>query len=104
MAARKSRDVWTPQVVRDRIRVAMLVNRLHACAAGEIELTPSQLKSIEILLKKAVPDLRSIEHTGHIQHTHASQLTDEQLAHIAAGGSAGVVDATTSEEGSTPVH
>lgn len=103
MAARTKR-IWTPQVVRDRIRVAMLVNRLHACAAGEIELTSAQLKSIEILLKKAVPDLRSIEHSGHIQHTHASQLTDEQLAHIAAGGSLGTAATQDGEAADAPVH
>ena len=50
----------------------MLVNRLYKNAQGElktpkgdsIELTSGQLKSIEILLRKLVPDLKAIEHTG----------------------------------------
>ncbi len=42
----------------------MLINRLNDNAFGKIELTASQLKSIEILLKKTVPDLKAIEHYG----------------------------------------
>jgi hypothetical protein len=53
------------QDVRERIQTSQLVNRLQANALGTIakELTPGQLKSIEILLKKTVPDLSSVAHT-----------------------------------------
>jgi len=52
-------DKW-----REKIQTSMLINRLYDNALGEIELTASQLKSIEILLKKTIPDLKSIEHRG----------------------------------------
>lgn len=52
-------DTW-----RERIQTSMLIKRLSDNAFGEIELTTSQLRSIEILLKKTVPDLKAIEHYG----------------------------------------
>jgi hypothetical protein len=52
--------------IREKIRASQLVNRLTDCALGEVDLTPQQLKSIEILLRKSLPDLSavSIEGTG----------------------------------------
>lgn len=46
----------------------MLVNRLTQHALGKLELSQSQIKSIEILLKKVAPDLQSVEHSGGIDH------------------------------------
>lgn len=50
--------------VREKIQATQLINRLTSCAMGEIELNPQQLKSIEILLKKSLPDLSSVEMSG----------------------------------------
>ncbi len=52
-------DTW-----RERIKVSMLINRLNDHAIGKIELTPSQIKSIEILLRKTIPDLKAMELYG----------------------------------------
>ncbi len=50
---------------------------------GEIELTGTQLRSIEILLKKTIPDLKSVEHYGKdggaIQHEHNITDTDKAI-------------------------
>lgn len=59
MAARTNprlSDAW-----RQKIRTSMLVNRLQQNAAGKIELTQGQIKSIEILLRKTLPDLSHTE-------------------------------------------
>jgi hypothetical protein len=42
----------------------MLADRLEKHAMGEIELTTTQVRAAEILLKKVVPDLASITHKG----------------------------------------
>ena len=55
------------QKTREKIQTSQLINRLHDNAFGKIDLTPSQIKSIEILLKKALPDLQAIEHTGEVE-------------------------------------
>ena len=55
---------------RAKIKTSQLVNRLQDNALGKIELTKDQIRSIEILLKKTLPDLSAIdgtmEHKGEI--------------------------------------
>ena len=52
------------QLIRDKINAGILVERLTEFALGQLELTSQQMKAIEILLKKSVPDLTSVEMTG----------------------------------------
>lgn len=59
MAARKQN--WHPDGIREKIKVSQLVNRLNKFIKGEIDLTSQQVRAIEILLKKTVPDLSSVE-------------------------------------------
>jgi hypothetical protein len=61
------RGAWTPDKVRQRIRTSMLARRLFDHALGKIELSQTQVKSIEILLRKTMPDLSAIEHSGEIK-------------------------------------
>lgn len=50
--------------IRQKIQASQLVNRLTDHAMGKIELEPTQVKAIEILLRKSVPDLSSVQHSG----------------------------------------
>jgi len=64
MAARK-----TPQLAaktRERIQTSMLVNRLEDHILNDLELSATQIKAIEILLKKTLPDLKQVEVTGDV--------------------------------------
>lgn len=58
MAAR-TRRIAHDDNTRAKIQAAQLINRLTDHAMGNIELTASQVRSIEILLKKILPDLQS---------------------------------------------
>lgn len=49
---------------REKIQTSQLVNRLMANANGDIDMSPGQVRSAEILLKKVLPDLASVELTG----------------------------------------
>lgn len=49
---------------RKRIQTTMLVKRLEEHILGNAEISSTQMRAIEILLKKTLPDLSSIEHTG----------------------------------------
>lgn len=49
---------------REKIQTSQLLNRLKDNAFGDVELTQGQIKSIEILLKKTLPDLAAITLTG----------------------------------------
>ena len=101
MAARKT--LWTPEIVRQRIRVSQLINVLQKQALTGSEMPASQLKAIEILLRKALPDLTAVTHSGSIERK-AHELSDEQLADIAAGRRAGTVEAPISEEIPGEIH
>ena len=90
MAARLNRR--TADAVRERIRVSLLIRRLMQHSMGEIELKDSQIRSIEILLRKAIPDLKSVEHTGGMTIQHVREMTDEQLYALLAGNSSGTAD------------
>lgn len=50
--------------VRTKIQTSQLINRLTNHAFGELELSNTQLRAIEILLKKSLPDLSQVELTG----------------------------------------
>ncbi len=52
-------DAW-----REKIQVSLLIKRLYENGLGEKELDKTQQKSIEILLRKLVPDLKAIEMYG----------------------------------------
>ena len=72
---------WTPQKVRDRIRVALLTKRLQDHALGKLEITDSQRRATEILLKKTLPDLQAIEatHKGDAANPIVVTATDSRL-------------------------
>ena len=51
--------------VRKKIQVSQLINVLQDHAlTGEGELAPTRMKAIEILLRKSMPDLSSVEVSG----------------------------------------
>ena len=47
--------------IRAKIQTSQLVNRLQDHADGKNEMSPTQVRAAEILLKKAMPDLSAIE-------------------------------------------
>lgn len=51
-------------MVRTKIQAIKLIDLLEKHALGTIDLNASRIKAIEILLKKTVPDLQSVELTG----------------------------------------
>lgn len=59
---------------REKIQTSQLINRLMDNANGQIELTTGQIRSIEILLKKTLPDLQAITLEGNVGLTHEQAL------------------------------
>ena len=102
MAARLNRK--HQEFVRDKIRATQLVNRLENHAFGELELSNTQIKAIEILLRKCVPDLSAVDHSGLIETRTTRQMTDDELAAIASGSSVGDVVTPEGAEQSPSVH
>ena len=65
MAAR-TRRIAIDANTRAKIQTSLLQKRLTDHALGLLELSPTQVRAIEILLKKTLPDLQSIEQTTEI--------------------------------------
>lgn len=49
---------------REKIQTTMLIKRLMQHALEDLDLSASQVKAIEILLRKTLPDLKQVEITG----------------------------------------
>ena len=82
----------------------MLINRLHDHIVGAIEISATQLKAIEILLRKSLPDLSAVAHTGDIGVRRADELSDAELAVIATGGGVGAVEPTEQSPEPSEIH
>ena len=50
--------------VRAKIQTSQLINRLENHALGELDLTPTQIKAIEVLIRKTLPDLSAVSMSG----------------------------------------
>lgn len=65
MAARIHRPINT-EATRQKIRAAHLIRRLQAHIDGKIVLTMAQVRAIDILLRKIVPDLHQTTISGEL--------------------------------------
>ena len=54
---------------REKIKISMLINRLmaHVKDGAKSDMSPTQVRAAEILLRKALPDLQSVELQGTIE-------------------------------------
>jgi hypothetical protein len=59
MAARKLRLTHSEDV-RKKIQCTQLINRLMGHIDGKVSLAPTQIRSIEILLNKSLPNLSDV--------------------------------------------
>lgn len=60
MAATK-RNAMLIEEARTKIQTTQLVNRLQNHAFGKLEMTDSQVRATQILLKKRIPDLQAVQ-------------------------------------------
>lgn len=54
--------------VRAKIQTSQILNRLTDHGFGKVELSPTQVQALNIVLKKSLPDLQSVEHSGDVDH------------------------------------
>jgi hypothetical protein len=85
MAARKVplHRAWTPEKVRERIRVTLIAKKLQKHILGKYPMTSSQVRAAEILLRKCMPDMQSMAFTGSLTVEHVEELSDSELEIIA---------------------
>lgn len=67
MAARK--QPYHNAEIRQRIKTSQLINRLFCHAIGEVDMTATQVSAALGLLKKSLPDLQAVQHSGGTDDT-----------------------------------
>ena len=102
MAARNT--LWTPEIVRQRIQTSQIMNRLQDHILGKVELSATQIRAAEILLRKTLPDQTAIQHSGTIGVEKPEELNDPILAHIALRGRNGTSEEKGSQEELSELH
>lgn len=73
MAAR-TRKIRHDDETRARIKTSQLINRLTKHAFGEVQLSSTQVRAIEILLGKTLPNLAQIEHAGSVETRFVAEI------------------------------
>jgi hypothetical protein len=78
MATRK--NLSHPEKVRRRIQTSQIVNRLTEHVLGEAKMSATQVTAALGLLRKTVPDLSAMEHSGSVTRRDITDkpLTDEE--------------------------
>ena len=68
------------EAIRERIEVVKVIDKLqgHIDDPQKHPMLATQIKAADILLKKRIPDLKAIEHSGTIETT-AAQAWQEAL-------------------------
>ena len=66
--ARTKRNAMNIAETRQRVQTTQLMNRLTDHALGELEMSSTQIKAAEILLRKAIPDLAAVTHSGDAEN------------------------------------
>lgn len=62
---------------RAKIQTSQLINRLTDHALNDLKLEPTQVRAIEILLKKTLPDLTATELSGGVEITTHEEALGE---------------------------
>lgn len=107
MAARKHKGTmdkpWT-DMTRQKIQASQIINRLQNFVFGKIKMEPHQVTAALGLLKKTIPDLSAVEHSGEVNMRDVRELSDAELVLIASGGGTGASDPAYSEEEPPRLH
>lgn len=72
MAARRTR--FNPESVRQKIKADRLVRRMQQHIDGKITLTMAQVRAIDILLRKIIPDLTQTSVAAELKHTYVVEV------------------------------
>lgn len=85
MAARTNKVELTERW-KNGMAATMLLKRLNDHALGKLDLTSEQVRSADVVLKKLVPDLASVEQTIHDERDNADPMAlySQMIAALAA--------------------
>lgn len=62
---------------RAKIQTSQIINRLQSFVKGEVEMSASQVSAALGLLKKTLPDLTAVEHSGEVETRYIARLPEK---------------------------
>jgi hypothetical protein len=74
MAARNVK-IRHDEQTRAKIQASQLINRLEDHALNGADMSPTQIKAIEILLRKSLPDLSNVVLSGDPDKPHKIEFS-----------------------------
>lgn len=81
---KRVRKIRHDEDTRAKIQAAQIINRLHSCVMGKVELSPSQVSAAKTLLSKVLPDLQAVDLSGDVKTTtyvvNAEPMSEEDWA------------------------
>ena len=78
---------------RVKIKNSNILNALIEHVEGNREMSATQVSAGVALLRKVLPDLSAVDHSGEVEVRRANEMADDELASIAAGRSNGTAQA-----------
>lgn len=102
MAARKDSRIKTKH--RQAIQTTMIIKRLTKHIDGKVDMSSTQVTAALGLLKKALPDLKAMEHSGEIGYRPADELSNDELERRIADLSEGIESEKRGKGEFTQVH
>lgn len=70
----RTRKIRHDENTRLKIKAGNIITRLQKLIAGEIEMAPHAVTAALGLLRKAIPDLTSVEHSGEVTKTYVVRM------------------------------
>lgn len=74
---------------RVKIQNSNILNALIEHATGVREMSATQVTAGLGLLKKVLPDMSAVEHSGELSNKNTREMTDAELATVLAGSDRG---------------
>jgi hypothetical protein len=72
--AARNRKIRHDEETRHKIQASQLINRLQDHVLGKVYLSPTQVRSAEILLRKTIPDLSATENKTEVTISYVAEL------------------------------
>ena len=61
---------------RDKIAKSVILDRLIKCAEGKLTMSSNESNVGIALLRKIMPDMASVEHSGDVQTTYVARMPE----------------------------
>lgn len=75
----RPKGIWTPEIVRERIRTSKLVERLIKHSLGEVEMSPQQAASLRFAIERVIPRAEAPKQLDITGRLTLDQLLTEAL-------------------------